>query len=131
MARIPIGFQSSLVENIAMLWLQKNPSLRRRSILTSASDACKAAPILLFWATNGLYELLEVGLEFPFILIGKSSMAFLTGQSWRVLEFSYTAGGAAQGFRRCFTDGLHQNLVKSVALQALNFKLFPLPSHNF
>ena len=47
MAGIPIGFQSSLVENIAMLWLQnKNPSLRRRRNLTSASDVCKAAPIL-------------------------------------------------------------------------------------
>ena len=131
MAGIPKGFQSSLVENIAMLWLQKKPSLHRRRILTSASDICKAAPILLFWATNRLNELPEVGLEFPFILIGKSSMAFLTGQSWRVLESSYTGGGPQQGFRRCFTDGLHQNLVKSVALQALNFKLFPSPSHNF
>ena len=46
MAGLPKGFQSSLVENIAMLWLQKNPSLRRRRILTSASDVCKAAPIL-------------------------------------------------------------------------------------
>ena len=43
MAGIPIGFQSSLVENIAMLWLQnKNPSLRRRRNLTSASDVCSA-----------------------------------------------------------------------------------------
>lgn len=80
MAGIPKGFQSSLVENIAMLWFQnKNPSLRRRRILTSASDVCKAAPIFLIWAINGLNELPEVGLEFPFMLIGKSSMAFLTG----------------------------------------------------
>ena len=90
MAGIPKGFQSSLIENIAMLWLQKkNPSLRRRRILTSASDVCKAAPILLFWVTNGLNELPEVGLEFPFILIGKSS----NGPFWQANHGAYSNPG--------------------------------------
>ena len=45
MAGIPKDFQSSLVENIAMLWLQnKNPSLRRGRILTSVSNVCEAVP---------------------------------------------------------------------------------------
>ena len=41
-------------------------------------------------------------------------MAFLTGQSWRVLKSGYTGGGLEQGFRRCFADGLNQSLVSSV-----------------
>ena len=46
---------------------------------------CEAAPIFLFWAPNGLDELpAEMRFEFPFNLIGKLTMAFLTGQSWRV-----------------------------------------------
>ena len=38
-------------------------------------------------------ELLEMYFQFPFILIGKSTMAFLTGQSWRILKSWYTGGG--------------------------------------
>ena len=51
-------------------------SLRRSRNSTSVSNVCKAAPRSLFWASNGLNELLEVGFEFPFILIGKSTIAF-------------------------------------------------------
>ena len=47
--------------------------------------------------------------KFPSNLIGKSTMAFLTGQSWRVLESWYTGGDPEQGFRRCFADGLNQS----------------------
>ena len=44
----------------------------------------------LFRAPNGLNELPEERSEFLFILIGKSTVAFLTGQSWRVLKSWYT-----------------------------------------
>ena len=64
---------------------------------------------------NGLNELPEVPFEFPFILIGKLKMAFLTGQSWRVLKSWNTGEGREQGFQRCFTDGLNQGLVSSAA----------------
>ena len=40
-----------------------------------------------FWALNGLNELPATSFEFPFILIGKSTMAFLTGQSYHVLKW--------------------------------------------
>ena len=83
-------------------------SLRR--LVTSAKQ-----PISLFWAPNGLNELPEVRFELPFILIGKSTMALLTGQSWRILKSWYTGGGLKQGFRRCFADGLNQSLVLSAA----------------
>ena len=55
------------------------------------------------------------GFKFPFILIGKSTMAFLKSQSWRGLRSWYTRGGPEQGFQRCFADGLNQSLVSSEA----------------
>ena len=61
-------------------------SLRRRSNLTLVSNVREAVPRSLFWASNGLNELPEVRIEFPVDLIGKSTMAFLTGPSWRVLK---------------------------------------------
>ena len=54
-------------------------SQRRRRTQTSVSNVCEAVPRSLFWAPNGLNELPEVSLEFPFILIGKLTIAFLTG----------------------------------------------------
>ena len=39
---------------------------------------------------NGLNELPEMRSEFPFKLIGKWTMAFLTGQSWCLLKSWYT-----------------------------------------
>ena len=89
--------------------------LRCRGNLTPVSNVCAAALTSLFWALNGLYELPEVHFEFPFNLIGKSTLAFLIGQSWRVLKSWYTGGGLEQGFWRCFVDGLNQSLVSSVA----------------
>ena len=53
--------------------------------------------------------------EFPFNLIGKSTMAFSTGQSLRILKSWYTAGGPEGGFRRSLADGLNQRVVSSVA----------------
>ena len=37
-------------------------------------------------------------------LIGKSTMAFFTGQSLHVLKSRYTDGGLEHGFRRCFAN---------------------------
>ena len=63
---------------------------------------------------DGLSELPEVNFEFPFTLIGKSTMAFLTDQSRRIPKCWYLGEGPEQGFRRCFADGLNQSLVSSV-----------------
>ena len=52
--------------------------------------------------------------EFPFNLIGKLTMAFLTGQSRHVLKSWYTGGGVEQGFQHCFADGLNKSLISSV-----------------
>ena len=60
--------------------------LRHRCNLTSVSKVCDAAPISLFWPPTGFNELSEVRVKLPFILIGKSTMAFFKGQSWRVLK---------------------------------------------
>ena len=68
------------------LFVMHASSLRRRSNLTLVSNVREAVPRSLFWASNGLNELREVRIEFPFDLIGKLTMAFLTGQSWRVLK---------------------------------------------
>ena len=69
-------------------------SLRRRRNLTPVSNVREAKSLL--WAPKGL----RLRFEFPFNLIGKSTMTFLTGQSWRVLKSWYTGGGPEQRFRR-------------------------------
>ena len=56
-------------------------SLCHRLNGTLVSNVCKAALISLFWAPNGLKELLEMHLEFLHNLTGKLTMSFLTGQS--------------------------------------------------
>ena len=62
------------------------------------------------WAPNELNDLPEAPFEeFPFILIGKWTMTFLTGQSWHVLKSWYTGEGLERGFRRCFAEGLSQS----------------------
>ena len=91
-----------------------NGILHRRRNLTPVSNVCEVAPKSLFCAPNGLNDLPEVCFEFPFILIGKWTMAFLTDQSWHVLKSRYTVGDLEQGFRRRFADGLNQNLASSV-----------------
>ena len=73
-------------------------SLRCGRNLTSFSNVCEAAARSLFWTPNGFNELPEVHFEFPFILIGKLTMAFLTGQSWRVLKSWYTGGAQNKDF---------------------------------
>ena len=94
------------------------PSLHRRRNLTLVSNVCKVVLKSLFWALNGLKELPEMSFKFPFNLIGKSTMAFLTGQSWHVLKSWYTGGGVEQGFQHCFADGLNWSLISSVAHKA-------------
>ena len=52
--------------------------LRQRCSVSIFSNLCEAAPRSLFSAPNGFNELPNVArFEFPFILIGKSIMAFL------------------------------------------------------
>ena len=60
--------------------------LRHRCNLTPVSKVCDTAPISLFWPPTGFNELSEVRVKLPFILIGKSTMVFFKGQSWRVLK---------------------------------------------
>ena len=67
-------------------------SLHCRSNLTPISNICEAVPKSLFRAPNRLNELPQMSFEFPFILIGKSTMAFLIRQSRHVLKSWYTGG---------------------------------------
>ena len=55
------------------------------------------SPKSLFRSSNGLKELPEMRFEVLFNLIGKSTMAFLTGQSWRVLKSWYKGKGEGGG----------------------------------
>ena len=71
---------------------------------------CEAALISLFWTSSRLKALPQKCFEFPFNLIGKLTMDFLTGQSWHILKSSYTGRGPGQGFWCCFADGLNQKL---------------------
>ena len=80
-------------------------SLHCRHNLTLVSNLeLQAVPTSLFCAPNRLNEVLEMHFEFSFILIGKSTMVFLTGQSWCTLESWYTGGGPGRGFWNCFAD---------------------------
>ena len=73
-------------------------SLHRRCNLTSVSNFCKAVLKSLSWTPNRLNKLLKVRFKFPFILIGKWTMSFLTGQSWLVRKSWYTCGGQNKEF---------------------------------
>ena len=95
-----------LMANLASLADVLKPRLVKSA--KQCRDPCFGPP-------KGLDELLEVSLEFPFILIGKLTTAFLTGQSWCLLKSCYTGGDPEQRFLRCFADGLNQSLVLSVA----------------
>ena len=90
-------------------------SLRRRRKLTSVFNICKAAPRSLFWVLNGLNKVPEVRFEFPFIVIGISTMAFLTGQSWRILKFWYTGGAQNKDIGAISQTGFTESLVPCVA----------------
>ena len=57
-------------------WGRRVASLRRRLNLTSVGNVCEVASKSLFWAPNGLNQSPEMDFEFPFILIGQSTMVF-------------------------------------------------------
>ena len=61
--------------------------LRHRRNLTPISNVCEIAPTFLFLAPNGLAELPKMRMrsQFSFNLIGKLTMAFLSGQSWQFM----------------------------------------------
>ena len=84
-------------------------SLRRRLKLTRIVTSAQQRGDPCFCVLHGLKRLPEMRFKFPFNLIGKSTMAFLTGQSWHVIKSWYTGGNLEQGFRRCFADGLNQS----------------------
>ena len=67
----------------------KSPQRQRARRNRCFHRLCSAQP------TN---KLLEGHFEFPFILIGKLTMAFSTGQSWHVLKSWYTAGSPNKNF---------------------------------
>ena len=74
------------------------------SMQIGISNVYEAESRSFFWVTNGLNKLPKVRFEFPFNLIGKSTMAFLTGQSWRILKSWYTGWDPEQRFWHCFID---------------------------
>ena len=64
-------------------------SLHHKPNLTSVSNVCEAAPISLLWLPRDSMNYRKNVFEIPFILFGKSTMAFLTSQSWLVLKSWY------------------------------------------
>ena len=75
----------------------------------------------MFWARHN--ELTEVRFDFPFNLIGKLTMAFLTGQSWHVLKSWYTGGGPEKDFGAGAQTELTRSLVPHVAVSYRNNKV--------
>ena len=73
-------------------------SLCCRCSLTSVSNVCEANHRSLFCSPKRLNKVLKGCFEIPFILIDKSTMAFLTGQACCILKAWYTAVGQEQGF---------------------------------
>ena len=72
-------------------------SLRLRRNLTSVSNVCEATDILVL-SCQRTQRITGSAVEFPFNLIGKSTMAFLTGQSWRIPKSWYTGGAQNKDF---------------------------------
>ena len=86
--------------------LRRLACVRRRRDLASVSNVCEVATRSVFCEPNRLNDLQEVRFEFPFNLIGKSTMAFLSGQSWRVLKSWYTGAGGGEGGGRTWISAL-------------------------
>ena len=93
-------------------------SLRRRRHLNPVSNVCEVAPISLIsaGAPNGLNELPEVRLEFPFKLIGKG---FLRGQSRRVLQSWYKGWAQNKDFGAVSQTDLNRSVFPSVAQDSI------------
>ena len=64
---------------------------------------------------NRRNELLGMGFEFPLNLIGKSTLAFLKGESWRALKSWYTGGAHNKDFCVVSQTDLTRSLVQSLA----------------
>ena len=82
--RLVIVFQFFRDLQLKRFWathVNRKCSLRRMRNSTPVSNIGEAAPISLFCAPIGPNELPEIRFEFPFNLIGRWTMAFLTGQS--------------------------------------------------
>ena len=58
----------------------------------------------MFWVPIGLNKLPEMRFEFSFNLIGKSTMALLTCQSWCILKSWYTGGDPEHEFQCWIAD---------------------------
>ena len=110
---ISLPYSSFLLSFILLFYVLSPLRLRCRGNLTPVSNVCEAGPKSLFWAPNELNKLPEMRFKFPWL--ANRQWLFLTGQSWRLLQSWYTTEDPEQGFRRCFTDGLNQSLVSSVA----------------
>ena len=74
--------------------------------------------IYIYWTSWKVREYAVMFTPWAIILFGKSTMAFFTGQSWRLLKSWYKAGSPEQGFRCCFANGLNQQSLVSSAVQA-------------
>ena len=92
--------QKRYLNSFVRLSLLRCTSLCVRHGLTLVSNVCAAYPCPR--PPNGLNKLPEVCINFPFTFISKSTMAFLTGQSWCELKSLQTGGGPEEGFQRCF-----------------------------
>ena len=79
-------------------------SLHRRCNITVISNVYEAESRSFFWASKGLNKLPKVRFEFPFNMIGKSTMAFWACQSWHILKSWYTGWDPEQRFWHCFID---------------------------
>ena len=68
----------------------------------------------MFWGPIRLNELPYLRFEFPFNLIGKSTMAFLTGQGWHIVKSWYKDGAQNKDFRAGSETDLTRGLVAPV-----------------
>ena len=77
-SRYLVGFSDQRIskEEVGILnYFPSSPSLRRRRNLTSVITFCKAAPVSLLWAHNGLNELSE--------MLSNSLPFWLRNRQWR------------------------------------------------
>ena len=135
---LPAGFEQAtiwllVIDNSKLKHLYVQPSVQGRS--TDSFPEQRLVIKQMVWIPNGLNKLPKVHFKFCFIFVGKSTMAFLTGQSWRILKSWYSAGDPEQGFWRCFPDGLNKSWVMSLtqadAPQVSTLKSVKSPTHQW
>ena len=96
-------------------------SLRHRRNLTSVSNICEAMLISLFWAPNGIYKLLEVLFQFPFILTGKSTSLYTGGPENK--DFGAVSHIQRQNYKKYFLHWLI-NYLQTLAQSLFKEHLF-------